>query len=441
VLASIRYFLSDLWHWLTSHRVGALLVVLALAGVGIGVYFAVTSDSGEPGTVNTPPAPQVVVKEQQAPEEPTDLGFPAFATKNTTRIAGADAVADAAGVALAVYPSTGDVSGPDAVTLVDAGDWQGGIAAASLMAAPVGAPILLTDAGELPQLTAGAIRSLAPAGSSETGGRQAFVIGDAARPAGFDAQTVKAGDPASVAAGIDRLRTRLEGEPDDVLITSSEDPALAMPAAAWAARSGDPVLFTDRDSLPKATADALHSHERSGVYVLGPESAISKEAFEQIEKISPAAQRLGTSNPVTNAVEFARYASGTFGWNINDPGHGLVIANADRPLDAAAAAPLSASGTWGPLLVTDDASALPGPLEAYLLDVKPGFESDPTRAVYNHVWLIGDTSAVSVDFQARVDQLAEVAPVSSGSGTTALGPPPGTPESAPAEPNQPKSQK
>jgi hypothetical protein len=440
VLASIRYFLTDLVHWLGSHRVGAALVVLALAGVGVGVYFAVSSDSGEPGTVNTPPAPQVVVKEAPAPEEPTDLGFPAFATKNTTRVAGGDPVADAAGAALAVYPSTGDVSGPDAVTLVDFGDWQGGIAAASLMAAPVGAPILLTDGGDLPPLTASAIRSLAPAGSSETGGRQAFVIGEAARPAGFDAQTVKGGDPAAVAAGIDKLRTRLEGEPDDVLVASSEDPAVAMPAAAWAARSGDPVLFSDRDSLPKATAEALHAHERSGVYVLGPESAISNDVFKQIEKISPATQRVGASDPVANAVDFARYASGTFGWNINDPGHGFVIANADRPLDAAAAAPLSASGTWGPLLVTDDAAALPGPLEAYLLDVKPGFESDPTRAVYNHVWLIGDSSAISVDFQARVDQLAEVAPVSSGSGTTTLGPPPGTPESQP-EPNQPKDQK
>ena len=33
------------------------------------------------------------------------LGFPSFATKNTTRIGGADAIADAAGVARAVYPA------------------------------------------------------------------------------------------------------------------------------------------------------------------------------------------------------------------------------------------------------------------------------------------------------------------------------------------------
>jgi hypothetical protein len=207
-----------------------------------------------------------------------------------------------------------------------------------------------------------------------------------------------------------------------------------MPAAAWAARSGEPVLYSSRDSLDEATADALHRHERSEIYVLAPPSAISKAAFKEITKISPGAQRIGTDDPVSNSIEFARYASGDFGWNINDPGHGFVIASADRPLDAGAAAVLSASGTWGPLLVTDEADAPPDPLAAYLLDLKPGYESNPTRAVYNHVWVIGDPAAISVGFQAQVDDLVEVAQVTSGSGGSELGPAPGTPESEPANP-------
>ena len=120
-----------------------------------------------------------------------------------------------------------------------------------------------------------------------------------------------------------------------------------------------------------------------------------------------------------NAIAFARYASGSFGWNINDPGHGFVIASAARPLDAAAAAPLSASGDLGPLLVTDDAGTVPAALRGYLLDLKPGYANDPTRAVYNHVWLIGDEDAISVGLQAQVDELAEVAPVRSGGGRRA----------------------
>jgi hypothetical protein len=139
--------------------------------------------------------------------------------------------------------------------------------------------------------------------------------------------------------------------------------------------------------------------------------------------VSPGATRIGADGEVENAIAFARYADESFGWDINDPGHGFVIASVDRPLDAAAAAPLSASGTWGPLLLTDAPDALPASLRAFLLDLKPGYLGDPTRAVYNHVWLIGDEEAISVPFQAQLDELAEVAPVRSGSGQS----PPGAP--------------
>jgi hypothetical protein len=121
---------------------------------------------------------------------------------------------------------------------------------------------------------------------------------------------------------------------------------------------------------------------------------------------------------VQNAIEFARQSDATFGWNINDPGHGLVIANTSRPLDAAAAATLSASGKWGPLLLLESPGALPPDLRSFLLDIKPGFQDDPTRAVYNHVWLIGDTSAIGAKVQADVDELSEVAEVGPGAGGT-----------------------
>ena len=76
------------------------------------------------------------------------LGFPAFATKNTTRVGGADPAADAAGAARAVYSGTSATTRPLAITLVDRGDWQGAIAASVLMSPPIGAPILLSNGGE-----------------------------------------------------------------------------------------------------------------------------------------------------------------------------------------------------------------------------------------------------------------------------------------------------
>ena len=164
-----------------------------------------------------------------------------------------------------------------------------------------------------------------------------------------------------------------------------------MPAAAWAARSGDPVLFLEGAS--GAQADARRASPPPGRPRLR-----ARPAFGDLRQGARGGAEGGPErgadrrreDPVENAIAFARYASGSFGWDINDPGHGFVIANASRPLDAAAAAPLSASGTWGPLLITEDAARLPAALRGYLLDVKPGYVGDPTRAVYNHVWVIGD---------------------------------------------------
>ncbi|HYU60795.1 MAG TPA: hypothetical protein VEK39_08540, partial [Solirubrobacterales bacterium] len=99
-----------------------------------------------------------------------------------------------------------------------------------------------------------------------------------------------------------------------------------------------------------------------------------------------------------------------------DPGHGLVIASTARPMDAAAASPLSASGKWGPLLLTETGDVVPAPLRGFLLDIKPGYVDDPTRGFYNHAWLIGDSRTLSVGFQAQIDELLELAPIQEGTG-------------------------
>ena len=240
-------------------------------------------------------------------------------------------------------------------------------------------------------------------------------IGDAPEPGDLKAKAVGGEDEAETAAAIAKERASLAGsDPAHIVVTGLGDPALAMPAAAWAARSGDPVLFSEEDSVPKATLKAIKGFENTPVYVLGPESSVSDKAVEQLSKAAIDVQRVGSEDPVDNAIDFARYTDSDFGWNINDPGHGFVIANSDRPSDAGAAAGLSGSGTWGPLLITDDAKELPKALESFLLDLKPGYADDPTRAVYNHVWVIGNESALSVSAQARVDELAELAQISSG---------------------------
>jgi len=396
-------------------------VVLVIGAIAVGGYFAGKALFGDDDTATgtQAPAPSIVIQAPQ-PAAAQSVGFPEFATKNTTRVGGADPAADAAGVALAVHPSAGGLEQPPAVTLAPDDDWQAGIVAAELTAAPVGAPILFSSADGLPPLSADALSAMAPSGSKATDNKQLFLIGGVKSPGNATTASVDATDPARLAVGVAALRQKLvNAPPEHIVLVSSASPAYAMPAAAWAARSGDAVLFVDRDTLPAATAAALKRYVGVPAYVLAPPSVVSDKAFKAIQKIAPQAKRISAADPVSSAVDFARYSDGEFGWNINDPGHGFVIANSDRPLDAGASAALSASGNWGPLLVSDSASAPPSALRSYLLDLKPGYATDPTRAVYNHVWLMGDESALSVPFQSEIDTLAEVAKIRSGSGSGA----------------------
>jgi hypothetical protein len=414
---------------------GPLLWIAGLVAVAIGfIVLAVVAGSGgpknEPTTSGAAPAPvqeepagEAAAAHSSTPSSQTSetLGYPAFATDNTTRIGGATAAENAAAAALAVFPSTTPAQQPAAVALVDEETWPAAIAATVLMAPPIRAPLLFSGPEGVPEATEDALAALDPQGSKETGGAQGFAFGAATVPGSISgveairAPGAKAGepeDPAAIAAAIAGLRDRLVGSPPEAIVVAPlQQPRFAAPAAAWAARSGDPVLFAEKDALPKPTAEALKRRAKVPVYVLGPSSAIGNGVLKEIRKLGPEVKRVAGPDPVANALAFARYGDGGFGWNVNDPGHGFVLARDNSPLDAAAAAPLSASGTWGPLLLTDSADTLPAELRSYFLDVKPGYTTNPTRAYYNHVWVVGNQEAIDVKQQAEVNELAELAKI------------------------------
>jgi hypothetical protein len=408
----------------------AALVLLAVAFIVLAIVAGGGSKKGSVGAAPTPSTPAGAAPESSpTPPESSategagdesesssagaeELGYPSFATSNTTRIGGPDPVANAAATALAVFPATNEKQRPVAVTLVGKEDWAGAIAAAVLMAEPVRAPLLFSEPEDIPDATAGALESLSPQGGAASGGDAVLAIGQVQVPSGMSATKVATGDAATEAAGIARLRDRLAGSPPDaILLASSSEPAYAAPAAAYAARSGDPVLFTEAGTLPEATVAALRRDQGVPVYALGPGSAISGKVLNEVGEQGAKVTRIGASNPVSAAIAFARFGQGKFGWHISDPGHGFVLARSDAPLEAAAAAPLSASGTWGPLLLTDSADTLPSELRGYFLDVKPGYTTDPTRAFYNHVWIVGDAGQISVEQQAEVNEVAELAKI------------------------------
>jgi ell wall binding domain 2 (CWB2) len=383
-------------------RISALLLASAILLAGCS-----TGDDE-----SRPPQLGVKAEDEQAVEK---LGFPSTATRNTIRVGGSDAAADAAGVAGALYPATGDADRPTAIVLVDQKDWATAVSASVLVGRPIGAPILLTDGGSLPAVTKDVLERLKPKGSDLSKDAQVIRVGpEVARPDGFKTALIEGDDPFERAASVDRFFSAARGKPsNDVVLFAADSAEFAMPAAAWAARSGDAALPVERNAIPPPIRKALREHSKPNVFVLGPESVISKQVVKQLGKLKLArhVNRIEGPNPVENAIAFARYEKGDFGWGVVVPGYNFTVASTTRPADAAAAAALATRGVFAPLVLSDDAATMPPKLEEYFLSVQPGYEDDPAQAVYNRAWVLGDDKAISVAQQAQLDQLTELIPV------------------------------
>ena len=385
--------------------VAALLALLALSGCSLK-----SEDSGGD------PAERVGQGVSSGDDSAVEaLGFPTTATRDTIRVPGEDAAADAAGVASALFPATVTENRPAAVALVDQNQWQAGVAAAVFAGDPLRAPLLLSDGDELPAVTQSAIKRLKPRGQALAEGAQVILVGEKPpAPDGVKSGAIKGTDPYAIAAAVDRFQIRAAGKPTaSVMIASGEDPAYAMPAAAYAARSGTPVLFVKKNEIPQATSQAIRQHNKPNIYVLGPPTVISPEVEKQLGALGRVARVGGEAkSPVENSVAFATFNAKGFGWGAVVPGRNYSLANSSRPLDAAASAALGSNSVFAPLLVTDQGDNLPAPLEQHLLDVQPGYDNDdPSQAVFNRVWVLGNEEAVSTQVQARVDELIQLVPV------------------------------
>jgi hypothetical protein len=393
---------------------------------------------------------------------PVAHGVVGVSTKNTTRLGGTDPVSDAAAVAEAVYPGLTPATRPQIVVLVDEHNWYGALAASVLASAPLGAPLLYADGDKLPEASAQALRAMRPLGAHSLGGAQVVRIGTSAPlPGGYrvrdisdvaesgaekldggatGSSTTAAGKPSGsatseAASGLGDVTQRFaetaSGKaPRSVLVVAADAPrALQMPAAALAAESGAPILFVTSSDVSAPTTAALRRLHKPTIYVVAP-TTLHASAYAALARLGTVVHVSGSSgtaepdevrassNPIENSISVSRFSHGAFGWGIHEAGHGLVFATVARPLDAPAAAPLSAHGDYGPLLLLERSAAVPAALSKYLSDIEPGYTAavSPVREVYNHGWLIGDESAISALAQAELDTVLEIAPRQSSPG-------------------------
>jgi hypothetical protein len=395
--------------WAAVARPLGVLLVAALVAVSGCAGLNEKNNRGSGGSGGAPPE---ISAESGSTSATAELGIPVTATRNTTRVPGADPVADVAGAVSAVFPATSADNRPKAVAIVDKNNWQGAVSASLLMAQPLGIPILLSDGGKLPAVSSDALKRLQPSGSPLAQNAQIIRIGDgAAQVSGYRTAVVPGTDVYAIAAGIDRFFSVARAKPTtDVVVASGEQPGFAMPAAAWAARSGDSVLLVKQNAIPAFTRSALRRHAHAHIYVLGPPTAISSAVAKALGRYGKVT-RIDGVTPVENAIAFTRYQSHGFGWGITTPGQNFTLAGVSRPADAAGAAVLGTAGVFAPLLLTDRSDSLPSALQNYFLDVQPGYQTNPNSGVFNHVWILGDDSLLSVAAQGQLDSITQLVPV------------------------------
>jgi hypothetical protein len=396
---------------------GVLLAVAltgALAGCGKAALRHTASSAGGPSPSVAPLA---------AP------GAVSVVTKNTVRLGGSEPAADAAAVARAAYPGLTPSTRPQAVVIVDEHNWAASLAASVLAGAPLRAPLLYAEGSTLPEVSRQALEAMHPTGAAVLAGAQVILVGTSAGlPGEYRSRTVavSASSPAASAASVERVIPDLRSaRARQVIIVAAEaSRAVQMPAAGLAAESGAPILYATAGGVPRATGAILSTLGRPSLYVLGFPS-VPRPTLRELSRFGPVTPIAGASSasegatPVGNSIAVARFTDGVFGWGIKEPGHGLVFANEARPLDAPAAALLSNTGQYGPLLLLDGPVGLAPPLVRYLSDIQPAYgrapQYQPVHGAYNHGWLIGDEGAISAATQAELDAMLEIVPAKAAS--------------------------
>ncbi len=187
-----------------------------------------------------------------------------------SRIFGADRY-ETAGMAAQTYPTGG------ALAYVAAGtDFPDALAAAS-RAGALGAPVLLTRHGELPQATADALTYLAADNIIVLGGSEAvsddvvtaledYTDGTVTRVSGEDRYGTAAA-----------LSTDYDPGVNAVFVATGQVYADAMTGGPISVAIGGPILMTRPDELPDATIAELERLDPQRIIVLGGTAAVSQQ--------------------------------------------------------------------------------------------------------------------------------------------------------------------
>lgn len=339
-----------------------------------------------------------------------------IATKNTTRINSSDPATAAVIVSRTIWPSTEDTDRPSGVILTDPDEWQKALASADLIHFPTNGPVLYVDQDQVPTETEVELKRLDPSGISMDEGTQVILAGTSntveqtVQSWGFKTKRIDADSSEEFAALIDDYYTKLSGaRPDSVIVGSKESPEYTLPAANWISHMPEPLLYVNKDNIPEATSEALNKRNgKANIYILGPESVISKTVEEQLGSYGKVV-RVEGDNPYDHAIAFAKYQdpSNGFGWGITTPGHNMSFVPVNNPALAVAAAPFSHLGKHAPMLWISPDNIEPS-IHDYLMSIQPKYKLSPSEGPFNHAWITGDERTVPFEHQTLIDSVLEI---------------------------------
>lgn len=292
------------------------------------------------------------------------------------------------------------------------------LTASALTHHPRNGPILLTDPERLDPLVRAEPDRLQPRGvdvalpdGDRDGQRtvEVFLVGDLSplierrvQRLGFRTLRLQGDDVFATAARV----ARFLGPPPTLILVSGETFAEALPAAAWSAHMGTPILFTRRDQLPRVTAETIRAAGNPNVYLVGSERTIAPAVERSVRELTDGVVvRVSGATPAEISVALSRFRSpaGDFGWGITAPaGWGFRFSAVDVWQSAVAGNVFSHLEHHAPLLLVER-DRVPGVVEEYILSVNPR-HPEPAPP-FMHGFVVGPPEEVACAVQFRFDPL------------------------------------
>lgn len=327
-------------------------------------------------------------------------------TLNTSRICGCSIYENAIKVSDITYVD----QAPGSVILVSSEIWQDGFMATSLVHFPRNAPILFTPTNYLDPNTVSQIFKLNPEGVN---GIKVFIVGgiscfveDQLNMLGLGTERISGVDFYETAAKV----AEYLDFPQNIMIISGEDYREGLSTCAYAAHSGDVILFTDKYRLPWYTANVIQSTKNPSVFIVGSTATISEGVEEEVRNLNVKfVDRISGITPYEVAINFAKYRSpdDSFGWGRNyRGGHAFTFTSINIPLDSASSSVFGHLGKHTPILPVDP-NKLPEPIRNYIESVKPIPLAEPGPP-FMHGWIIGCDNIISFEVQIEIDRALSI---------------------------------